>query len=325
MTDPSATSLPPAPGLVHQALLYRDEDELAVAVGAFIGDAVAAREPVLLALPGEHLHPFRELSGDLPPLVFQDMRDAGRNPNCLLALMEDWIAARSDSGTGGAGGRVRIVSESIWPGRSYPEAAECLRHEALVNDVLADAPATLLCPYDAAHLDAETLAGAELTHPALLDGGRRRPSLAYPGLAALDLDAIWPLEPSGSPVHEHDPGTGLSQLRRSVAADPLVGALTPDRRSDLVLAVNEAATNAVRHGDGVGSARIWHDGRGLVTEISSDAAGPDQLAGRGRRPDPAADSGRGLWLINQVCDLVEMRSGDAGTTVRLHMHDDVMH
>jgi len=43
----------------------------------------------------------------------------------------------------------------------------------------------------------------------------------------------------------------------------------------------------------------------------------DPLAGRVRHgPD---DSGHGLWLVNQVCDLVELRSGDAGTTVRMHM------
>jgi len=26
-----------------------------------------------------------------------------------------------------------------------------------------------------------------------------------------------------------------------------------------------------------------------------------------------------LWLVNQVCDLVELRSGEDGTTVRMHM------
>jgi hypothetical protein len=26
-----------------------------------------------------------------------------------------------------------------------------------------------------------------------------------------------------------------------------------------------------------------------------------------------------LWLVNQVCDLVELRSGADGTTVRMHM------
>jgi anti-sigma regulatory factor (Ser/Thr protein kinase) len=321
MTDFSATTLPSADGLVHEALLYRGEDELAGGVGAFIGEAAAAGEPVLLALPGEHLRRFHELPDDAPGLVYQDMREAGRNPNRLLSVMESWIADQ-EAGVPGGPGRVRIVSEPVWPGRPYPEAAECLRHEALVNEVLADAPATILCPYDAANLDAETLAGAELTHPTIREAGRRRPSLAYPGLAGMDLDVIWPLEPPAEDVRAHELGSSLRELRRTVAADPLVGALRPDRRSDLVLAVNEAATNAVRHGDGGCSARIWHDGRGLVAEISSESGGADRLVGRRGRPDPAARSGRGLWLINQVCDLVEMRSGEDGTTLRLHMHDD---
>ena len=29
--------------------------------------------------------------------------------------------------------------------------------------------------------------------------------------------------------------------------------------------------------------------------------------------------GQGLWVVNQVCDLVELRSGRTGTTVRLQM------
>lgn len=319
MTDPSATSFPSTHGLVHEALVYRSEDELTAAVGTFLSDAAAAEEPVLLALPAEHLAQIRPAAGETARLDRQDIRQVGCNPQRLLPFMENWIAAHTRAG--GTAGRVRIISEAVWPGRSYPERAEGLRHEALVNEVLAEAPVTMLCPFDAAHLDPETLAGVELTHPAILEGDRRRPSLAYSGLAGLDLDAIWPLEPPAEPIHEHDLGRSLGDLRQAVAADPLLATLSRDRRSDLVMAVNEATTNAVRHGDGACSARIWHDGRSLVTEIASDGAVEDPLAARAPRPDPAAGSGRGLWLINQVCDLVEMRSGDAGTTLRLHMQD----
>jgi len=42
------------------------------------------------------------------------------------------------------------------------------------------------------------------------------------------------------------------------------------------------------------------------------------MAGR-RRPAADAAAGRGLWLINQLCDLVELRSGAAGTTLRMHI------
>jgi hypothetical protein len=40
-----------------------------------------------------------------------------------------------------------------------------------------------------------------------------------------------------------------------------------------------------------------------------------------RRPDHGAETGRGLWLINQVCDLVELRTGACGTTVRMHLRE----
>jgi hypothetical protein len=43
------------------------------------------------------------------------------------------------------------------------------------------------------------------------------------------------------------------------------------------------------------------------------------LAGR-VRPRPEQLTGRGLWLVNQLCDLVQISSGHAGTVARLHMN-----
>ena len=63
---------------------------------------------------------------------------------------------------------------------------------------------------------------------------------------------------------------------------------------------------------------MWHDGDELLCEIHDKGTLADPLAGR-RRPAPDAAGGHGLWLVNQLCDLVELRSGPAGTTVRMHM------
>jgi hypothetical protein len=38
-----------------------------------------------------------------------------------------------------------------------------------------------------------------------------------------------------------------------------------------------------------------------------------------RRPAPDASHGHGLWVVHQLCDLVELRTGASGTTIRLHM------
>jgi hypothetical protein len=36
------------------------------------------------------------------------------------------------------------------------------------------------------------------------------------------------------------------------------------------------------------------------------------------RPELDAQTGRGLWIVNQLCDLVQMRVMPTGTTVRMH-------
>ena len=37
------------------------------------------------------------------------------------------------------------------------------------------------------------------------------------------------------------------------------------------------------------------------------------------RPDPTAESGRGLYIANQLCDEVSIESGPTGTRVRLRV------
>ena len=60
-----------------------------------------------------------------------------------------------------------------------------------------------------------------------------------------------------------------------------------------------------------------HDEQEILCQLHDQGQIADPLAGRVRR-DPES-RGHGLFLVNQVCDLVELRTGRAGTTVRLHM------
>ena len=87
-----------------------------------------------------------------------------------------------------------------------------------------------------------------------------------------------------------------------------------------MLAVHELATNSVRHGGGHGTCRLWRDGTALVCEVSDHGWITDPMAGR-RRPAADQPGGRGLWLVNQLCDAVELRSSPAGTVVRVRMSD----
>jgi anti-sigma regulatory factor (Ser/Thr protein kinase) len=86
---------------------------------------------------------------------------------------------------------------------------------------------------------------------------------------------------------------------------------------ELVLAVDELATNSIRHGGGSGTLRCWREGEALLCEVQDRGWIDAPLVGR-RRPDPEASSGRGVWLANQLCDLVQIRSSSTGTVVRVH-------
>ena len=94
--------------------------------------------------------------------------------------------------------------------------------------------------------------------------------------------------------------------------------LDAERVADLVLAVDEIAANSIRHGEGAGTLRMWCEGGGVICEVRDRGRIVDPLAGRAR-VDQLAEGGRGLWLANQLCDLVQIRTFAAGTVVRLHM------
>jgi anti-sigma regulatory factor (Ser/Thr protein kinase) len=109
----------------------------------------------------------------------------------------------------------------------------------------------------------------------------------------------------------------LQELRRFVAARADEELLDGQAAADLVLAVSELASNSIRHGGGVGTLRVWREPQALVCEVEDEGHIADPLVGR-RPPGLEARCGRGLWLVRQLCDLLEIRSGVTGTVVRVH-------
>ena len=112
--------------------------------------------------------------------------------------------------------------------------------------------------------------------------------------------------------------TDLAAVRAVVYRYARQAGLPESRAIDLVLAVSEVAANTVRHAKSPGSLKIWYDTDEIVCQLQDEGVITDPLAGR-RRPSLEAMGGHGLWIVNQVCDEVEMRSDETGTTIRLHM------
>ena len=127
-----------------------------------------------------------------------------------------------------------------------------------------------------------------------------------------------PLPPPAPGAMSYAYTTDLAAVRAVVYRYARQAGLTESRAIDLVLAVSEVAANTVRHAKSPGSLKIWYDTEEIVCQIQDQGTITDPLAGR-RQPSLEAMGGHGLWIVNQVCDEVEMRSDETGTTIRLHM------
>jgi len=126
-----------------------------------------------------------------------------------------------------------------------------------------------------------------------------------------------PVPASADPV-SHTYTTDLSAIRAIVHRYAVKAGLPETRAIDLVLAVSEVAANTVRHAKSPGRLQISYDDKQIVCELHDEGVITDPLAGL-RRPSLEARGGHGLWIVNQVCDQVDILSDAAGTTIRLHM------
>lgn len=300
-------------GYRHEALLYEGGDEFLGGALEFIMDAVAAEEPVLVVVDAGKIDALRgELQGHEDSVQFADMADVGANPARIIPAWQDFLDEQAAPHR-----RVRGIGEPIWPGRSRAELAECQRHEALLNLAFADPSFWLLCPYDTATLDTAVIDWARATHPVVRERGATRPSPNYPGTDAFATVDTTPLSspPDSAAVLIFRSGA-MGEVRRFVADHAAREGLAPDRVAELVLAADEIGTNSLRHGGGVGTVGVWSEPGSVICEIRDRGRIADPLAGR-RRPSVDRKDGRGLWLANQLCDLVQVRSAASENVVRL--------
>jgi anti-sigma regulatory factor (Ser/Thr protein kinase) len=309
----SLAQKPPVAGRFrHIGFFYRTGDEYAATVGRFLRDGIAADEPCFAAVSTCNITFIRDaLGADASDIEFADMAAMGRNPAWIIPRVQAFTSRHR-------GHRVRYVGEPIWASRSHAELREATKHEALINLAFAAADADILCPYDTAALDAAVIADARQTHPLLLSGGLRKenPGYAVPSLIPSSCSLPLPAPPNDAMSLTYR--TNLSEVRALVFKRAIDAGLTEARANDLVLAVSEVAANTLRHTRSDGTLDIWHDQNEIVCEVHDDGTITDPLAGR-RVPTPDASGGHGLWLVHQVCDLVELRSDASGTTVRMHM------
>jgi len=245
---------------------------------------------------------------------FMDMAALGGNPARIIPAWRSFVERH-----GAEGAPIRGVGEPVWAGRRRSEIEECQFHEALLNLAIApDVPLWLLCPYDIDQLPADVLDEAHRSHPAIVEGDHYRGSTTYGG--AYHVGAMFgrELPPPAGPVRNmvvtgNDGHQVADWVRRWAEAS----GLSPQRSGRLAAAMRAITQANVNRPGRSEVLQIWQDGAALICQIHDAGHVQDPLIGR--RPDGQDNPrGRALRLANELCDLVQVRSGAAGTTVRVH-------
>jgi anti-sigma regulatory factor (Ser/Thr protein kinase) len=304
----------PSLGLVHRALIYGSEQEFMDFALPFLEEAIAAEEPTLVAVQERSVENLRAALGGAPPGVtlfsVEQWYDTSARSREKFGR---WIADRADRG------RVRLIGEPPWAVGHEAQVRDWARHESVLNVAFAEYPVTFICPYDARVLPEDILSHARSTHPQIVGPTGVTDSESYEA----PLDFCRRLDhavagPGGEPFAELRFGLAdLPEVRRAVGSMASEGGLARSRADELVLAVNEIATNAVVHGGPPATLRFWQADGELVFEVSDAGEGiKDALAGQ-LTPPTAGFGGRGLWVTRLLSDAVEIRNA-VGCTVSVH-------
>jgi anti-sigma regulatory factor (Ser/Thr protein kinase) len=300
-------------GLRHEAFLYADQRDFLAGAAAFIHDAVSTGQPVLVAVDAAKSTALQTLvDGEADNVEFADVAAVGRNPARMIPLLQGFIDQHKATRAG-----LRGICETVWADRRPEELVECRQSELLLNEAFGDAVGFwLLCPYDSSALERLVIDDAYVTHPFIDRAGQSHASRHYQSGQVALLDEPLPKPPEGAVLIEFS-AADLASVRRLATRHANAAGLQ-GRATDVALAASELATNSVLHADGEGTLRLWQADRAVVIEVSDRGHLDDLLVGR-RQPARGQLGGRGLWLVNQVSDLVQIRSTPSGTTVRIHL------
>jgi anti-sigma regulatory factor (Ser/Thr protein kinase) len=309
---PTAIDGSAATTLCHEALIYRTPVEYLDVLLPYLSEGLDAGKPTLVAVPGPNIELLRHGLDDAAAVTFVDMTMLGRNPARIIPAIGQFVGAHNDTS-------VRFIGEPIWPGRTTQEACEATRHEAMLNTVFADVAIDIMCPYDAGGLDPNAVADSWRTHPVVTDHTATHHSRDYDDPAQMYRgDEPLSKRPqhgvSTMPLATDD----LSVARQFVRDHAIAYGLSAKQVQDMVIAANEIATNTIVHTAGPGMLRIWREADDVICEVQDSGHIDDPFAGRAA-PDDRLDHGRGLWMANQLCDLVQLRSSGTGTTIRLQV------
>ena len=295
--------------LRHNALVYESQDAYLARAVPFLRDGIAAGEGAIVAHTRVGIGAMREALGtDARKVTFVDVSAAYTRPARTLAAYHAVYAEQLAKTPA-----VRAVADvqfgpipaewSVWTG-----------YEAVFNRSFGHLPVWVLCSYDANGTPDAILEGVWQTHPEVVTdrAWERSDRFVDPDQLlrwiAPDPTALGGLR--SIPVEDD-----VERLRERIALELAAAGVETPRSLDMLLAVTEVATNAIRHGRGICDVRVGVIRGRFVCEVVDRGDGFDDPAAGYLAPRPG--TGSGLWLARQLTWEIEAFRSPTGFTVRI--------
>ncbi len=300
--------------LCHAAGFFDAHPALLAQIVPLVQDAAGRGEPVALGVRPVTEQALRQLLGPTVELVALAQPD-GAEPGSgqtVASRRARQLRRLTEGGTR----PVTAIAEHI-SRFDGADGAFWTELDAAMNVALAELPVALTCFFPELPLHLRITEGARLNHEQLLVHGEPRDNPAYRQprevLAVQPVSAPTMLGPPDLTLHFG--AWQLHEIRGQVQQALLHAGCQLEHAEDVVLAVNEVATNAVEHGESEAELFLW-TGDELVCEVHDRGVLGDPLPGL-QAPHPSHPKGRGIWIARQLCDMLHVWGDTAGTHVRM--------
>jgi anti-sigma regulatory factor (Ser/Thr protein kinase) len=299
----------------HVAVLYGSDAQLRNLLLPYLAGALGRREEVLLAISVTAERVLRDALGDAagsvqwggPGLSYDRL---GR----MFAAFGDYLEQRHRAGL-----PAHVIGEPD-ADISADRLSQYLRHLSMASEVYAVYGCPMLFLWDERRYPPEVMAHVRAVHPLLLGSGGPITNAEY--CAPFDyLTANTPSAPA-APIDPDldmllDSAEGLAVLRRRLRSWGTDAALCDRDTDDIVIAVDEIATNALEHGQPPARVRGWSTTDAVFVRVDDHGrTGIPPTIGY-VRPPTDAQRGRGVWMARHLADVLTTHHNSTGTTVAM--------
>ncbi|MGH3354684.1 MAG: anti-sigma factor RsbA family regulatory protein [Nocardioidaceae bacterium] len=305
----------------HSVLLHSSDEELLQTVVPFLRAGLDAGESAVVCCTPPTTELLQGSLGHQTGIAYLDYDETYSTPITAIAAYLEVVDNQVSSGAE----HVRVIGQMTSDG-SPDDHVEWARYEAVANRAMASYPVSAICIYDAKALSADVVAFGRFTHPTLISGSVRTPNpdCVDPSAFLRRMTQATPDPLEATPPDVEFVGlVSLDKLRLQLESCLFQRTHMAQEAADLVLAVNEIATNALRHARPPVDVRLWvRSDRFLCTVVDHGPGISDPFAGY---IWPGALSnmptcGMGLWLARRLCDRVDIFDSPQGFTVRLNIN-----